>query len=281
MWEMIQAWIQINWIPITITIVAGYLALKFGVVILQNIIRRSVRYRAHGDVSDEDVKKRQDTLLSMFTAVFRVMVWLTVIFTILGRFGFDLAPLLAATGVLGLAVGFGAQSLIKDFISGLFIILENQYRVGDVVELDGAGGTVEQINIRTTIVRDNDGSVHYIPNGIVTHAINKTMGFAKINLAIAVKPQTDVDKMADIINQIGNDLAVDEKWAKKIIDAPHFLSIGSFSDTALEVKIIGKVQPSAQWGVTGELRKRLLSALKTHKIELANLPANAAVGKRK
>jgi small conductance mechanosensitive channel len=155
----------------------------------------------------------------------------------------------------------------------LFIILENQYRVGDVVEIDGAGGTVEQITTRSTIIRDADGSVHYIPNGNIQHTINRTMGFAKINMAIAVAPATDVDKLADIINDIGNKMAKDEKWQAKVIEAPHFLSIGSFTANALEVKIIGKTQPSAQWGVTAELRKRLLAAIKKQGIELAHLPA--------
>ncbi len=270
MWDAFVQWMGINWAPIVVAIVIGYLALRFGSMAIDGLIRRTVRYRAHGDISEEDVKKRQDTLVSMANAVWRVLVWLTVAFTILGRFGIDLAPLLAGASVLGVAIGFGSQSLIKDFLSGLFIILENQYRVGDVVQLDGASGTVEQISIRTTIVRDNDGSVHYIPNGMVTHSINKTMGFSKVNMSISVKPQTDVDKLADVINKVGTDMMKDAKWGKKIIDPPHFLSIGAFNDSTLEVKIIGKTQPTSQLSVTGELRKRLLLAFKTHKIDLAN-----------
>lgn len=267
--ENIQAWLQLNTLPILLIIIVAYAISKFGDAPLAGFIRRTVRYHAHGDTTEEDVKKRQNTLISMFVTLLRVVVWTVAIFSILARFGIDLTPLIAGASVLGVALAFGAQSLIKDFLSGMFIILENQYRVGDVVELDGAGGTVEHISIRTTVVRDNDGSVHYVPNGNVMHAINRTMGFAKVNLAIAVKPKTDIDKLADVINAVGTGMAEDEKWQKKILDAPHFLSIGTFSDTALEVKIIGKTQPSAQWSVSGELRKRLLAEFKKHNIELA------------
>ncbi|HET9412023.1 MAG TPA: mechanosensitive ion channel family protein [Candidatus Saccharimonadales bacterium] len=261
MWPSIQSWINENWVPIAIVIAVAILTRRFGTMVVGKIIRRAVRYRAHGDVNEEDVKKRQDTLISMLSTVLVVLVWLVAGFTILRRFGIDLTPLLAGASVLGVALGFGAQSIIKDFLSGLFIILENQYRVGDVVNLDGSDGRVEQITIRSTVVRDNDGSVHYIPNGTIAHSINRTMGFARLNLAIQVAPDTDVDKLAELINEIGAKIADEEKWRGKIIEAPHFQSISNFTPTTLEVKIAGKTQPSAQWNVTGEVRRRLLNAL--------------------
>lgn len=263
MWNQVSQWFSQNsWASILLIIVIAYFTRHFGGRVVEKIIRRTVRYRAHGDISEEDVKKRQDTLISMFTAVLQVIVWLVAIFTILDHyFNINLAPLLAGASVLGVAVGFGAQSLIKDFLSGLFIILENQYRVGDIVNLDGSDGRVEQITIRSTVVRDNDGSVHYIPNGTITHTINRTMGFARINLAIQVAPDLDVDKLAVLINEIGAKMSDEEKWRGKIIEAPHFQSISNFTPTTLEVKVVGKTQPSAQWNVTGELRRRILGAL--------------------
>jgi small-conductance mechanosensitive channel len=210
----------------------------------------------------------------MFSAILRVLVWLVAGFSII-RLIFpklDLTPILASASVLGVAIGFGAQTVIKDFLSGLFIILENQYRVGDVVEIDGAIGTVEQISLRSTIVRDNDGSVHYIPNGSIAHAINKTMGFAKINLAIEVASSTDVDALAKAINEVGDKLAKEEKWKARIMDPPHFLGIDAFNTSTLEVKIVGKTQPSSQWSVTGELRKRLVAAFKKEGIIATKIP---------
>ncbi len=229
-------------------------------MLLVSFIRRTVRYRAHGDLSEEDSKKRQDTLIGMFSAILGVMIWLIAVFSILRQF-IDLTPLLAGISVIGVAVGLGAQAIIKDFIAGLFVILENQYRVGDIVNLDGSDGRVEEFNIRSTVVRDNDGSVHYIPNGTITHSINRTMGYSRVNLTIEVDPDTDVDKLSLIINEIGAKMADEDKWRGKIIEAPHFQSISNFTPKTLEVKIVGKTQPSAQWNVSGELRRRLLTAI--------------------
>lgn len=283
MFESIQHWLASHWWPITLILILAYIARRFGDMALGGLIRRTVRYRAHGDLSEEDIKKRQDTLIIMSSTVLRVLVWLVAGFSLVNVLfapTIDLAPLLAGASVLGVALGFGAQTLIKDFISGLFIILENQYRVGDVVEIDGASGTVEQITIRSTILRDNDGSVHYVPNGNITHAVNRTMGFAKVNVVVTVKPDTDVDKLADIINELGQKLIQEEKWKDKILEAPRFQSIGSFSETALEVKIVTKTQPSAQWSVMAELRKRLLAVVKKQGITL-NLPEVVSNAKKR
>ncbi len=184
----------------------------------------------------------------------------------------DLTPFFASAGIVGIALGFGAQSLIKDFLSGLFIIAENQYRVGDIVDIEGATGTVERLTMRSTILRDNSGNVHFLPNGMVAHVINKTMGFSKVNFSLAVDPETDVDRLAAVIDEVGLKLSLDDKWKDKILEAPHFLNIGTISDLALEVTITGKTNPSQQWSVTGEMRRRLLKAFEKHKVVLAHIP---------
>ncbi|HSE29187.1 MAG TPA: mechanosensitive ion channel family protein [Candidatus Saccharimonadales bacterium] len=268
MWSEIQAWLAQNLLSIIFIIVGAFLFNKFVPALVAAVFRR-LRYRAHGDTSDEDVFKRQNTLISMFTAVLKVLVWVIAISTILGYFNIDLAPLIASAGIIGVAIGFGAQSLIKDFISGIFIILENQYRVGDNVELDGASGTVEQISVRTTVLRDTSGNVHYIPNGIVTHSINKSKDYSKVNLLVSVSPEADVDKLIEVVDRVGEKLAKDEKWSKKIIEPPHFYAVNSFSNTALEIKIIGKTRPAAQWSVSGELRKRILAEFKKQKFGIS------------
>jgi small conductance mechanosensitive channel len=271
MWNTIVDWFQANTIPIILILIISLLVAQFGTKFLALFIRRTVG-RIKTDNSEEDVKKRQDTLISMFSTLFKVLVWLTAGFTILRRMGIDLTPLLAGASVLGVALGFGAQSIIKDLLTGLFIIIENQYRVGDVVDIEGAAGSVEQITIRSTIIRDADGNVHYLPNGMVAHVINKTMGFSKVNFAIAVTADTDVDTLTTIINEVGEKLAGEKAWKDKVLEPPHFLNIGNFTDTALEARIIGKTPPSQQWAVTGELRKRLLVAFTKHNIKLAQMP---------
>jgi small-conductance mechanosensitive channel len=280
MWNVIADWFQANTIPIILIIIASFLVIQFGTRFLTLLIRRTVG-QIKTDTSEDDVKKRQDTLISMFGTLLKVLVWLTAGFTILRRMGIDLTPLIAGASVLGVALGFGAQSIIKDLLTGLFIIIENQYRVGDVVDIEGAAGSVEQITIRSTIIRDADGNVHYLPNGMVAHVINKTMGFSKVNFAIAVTADTNVDTLSEIINEVGEKLADEKAWKDKVMEPPRFLNIGNFTDTALEARIIGKTQPSQQWAVTGELRKRLLVAFTKHDIKLAQMPGVAMLAQNK
>ena len=268
LWDTTQTWFQDNGILILTVVLSAYIINRFGTMLLEAVIRRTVG-GLKNDLSEDDIKKRQDTLISMFSTLLKVLVWMVAGFTVLRRFGIDLTPLLAGASVLGVALGFGAQSLIKDFFAGLFIILENQYRVGDIVDLGGSIGSVEQITIRSTTVRDFDGNVHYIPNGSIAKVVNKTMGFSKVNISISVAPDTNVDKLAETINHVGEKMSQEDKWKARIIEPPHFVTINNFTDTALEIKINGKTQPSAQWAVTGELRRRLLTAFKKHKIDLA------------
>jgi len=280
MWSSIASWFQSNTIPIILIFVASYFIAQFGAQLLAVFIHRTVG-RIKTDISEDDVRKRQDTLISMFSTLLKVLVWLTAGFTILQRMGINLTPLLAGASVLGVALGFGAQSIVKDLLTGLFIIIENQYRVGDVVDIEGAAGSVEQITIRSTIIRDGDGNVHYLPNGTVSHVINKTMGFSKVNFAIAVTADTNVDELSELINEIGEKLASEKAWKDKVMEAPHFLNIGTFTDTALEARIIGKTQPSQQWAVTGELRKRLLAAFTKHGIKPAQMPGVPTLAAKK
>lgn len=274
MWASLQTWFATYWWQVLLIILGCWAARRGGDFIFERLVRRAVKYRADGRLASEDIKKRQDTLIALVDAIWRVLLWLVAIFTILRMIfpTLDLTPLVASAGVLGVAIGFGAQTLIKDFLSGVFIIIENQYRVGDVVEIDKAIGTVEHITMRSTVLRDNDGSVHYIPNGSISHAINKTMGFAKINVSIEVPASTDVDELSDVIDKIGAKMADEEKWKNRIMEPAHFLGIESFSTSTFEVTIVGKTQPTAQWSVTGELRRRLLAELKKEGVIAVKVP---------
>ncbi len=274
-----------NWFDIVVILAIGWLARHFGGAVITRVIKRIIR--KNSDMSDDDVKKRQNTLIGLL-----IVIWKIIVISIAGILifrqlfpGIDLTPVFASAGIVGIALGFGAQSIIKDFLSGIFIITENQYRVGDVVDLEGATGTVERLGIRTTMLRDADGNVHYKPNGNIVHVINKTMGFSKVNFTLAVDPETDIDTLANVINEVGEKMMIDDAWKEKLLEAPHFLNIGSFSQMSMDVTIIGKTQPSAQWSVTGELRRRLIRAFQKHNIKLAQLPnslwAQTPTGKKK
>ncbi|MBC7746439.1 mechanosensitive ion channel family protein [Pedobacter sp.] len=269
--EALFTWLEPRWFPVLVILAVVWLGRHFGGVVIDRLVRRAIRSTKFNDLSTDDIKKRQDTLISLFRVIWQVILTVVASFMLFEILfpQINLAPIFASAGIIGVAIGFGAQSLIKDFLTGIFIITENQYRVGDVVDLQGATGTVERITIRSTVLRDADGSVHYIPNGSIIHVVNKTMGFSKVNFTLAVNPETNVEELSEVINNVGNKLAKDEAWKDKILLAPQFVGISTFSDVKLEVTIVGTTQPSDQWSVTGELRRRLLRAFKRHNIELA------------
>lgn len=218
----------------------------------------------------KDLEKRQRTLASLFTNVWRILVVIGTAYYIFTLF-FDakaLAPLFASAGIIGVAFGFGAQSLVKDFLSGVFIISENQYRVGDIIEIEGFGGTVERIGVRSTVIRDVDGNVHYFPNGMVQHVINKTMGYSMARFSVSVSPDTDIDSVAKIIDEAGLKLAGEEVWKNRILEAPHFVMMGDFNATAVNLIVSGKTQPSDQWAVVAEMRLRLLEAFEQEGVNI-------------
>lgn len=235
----------------------------------------------------KDLEKRQRTLGGMFTNVWRIIVVVIALYFILQAIigkeqAFTLlAPLFASAGIIGVALGFGAQSLVKDFISGIFIISENQYRVGDVIEIEGFGGTVERIGVRSTVIRDVDGNVHFFPNGMVQHIINKTMGYSMARFTLAVAPDTDIDKVAKIIDKIGLKLASEEKWKDKVLEAPRYVMMGEFTATAINLIVSGKTQPSDQWSVTAEMRRRILEKFDQEGIEIGTIPVIPTTPKKK
>lgn len=263
-------------ITILFILIIGMLLYLIGGKIVERSVRRAVRSARHREWHKKDIEKRQKTLGSVAKSIWHIAVTLGIIYAILRDFIPDintlLAPLFASAGIIGVAIGFGAQSLIKDFISGLFIISENQYRVGDIVDIEGAAGTVERIGARSTVIRDVNGNVHYMPNGMITHVINKTMGYSMARFVVALNPASDIDKVVEIINTLGTDLAGEDKWKTKIIEPPEFVSLGELTGTSVEVIIAGKTQPSDQWAVIAEMRRRLLQTLESNGIELAVVP---------
>lgn len=218
----------------------------------------------------KDLEKRHKTLGGLFANVWRIIVVVIAGYAIFTHFFNDaaLAPLFASAGIIGVAFGFGAQSLVKDFLSGVFIISENQYRVGDIIEIDGFGGTVERIGVRSTVIRDVEGNVHFFPNGVVQHVINKTMGYSKVYFTITVAPDTNISTASDIINRIGEEISGEEKWQHKVIEPPHFDILGDFNASSISLVVSGKTQPSDQWALTAEMRRRILREFEKEHIEL-------------
>lgn len=239
---------------------------KFAHTIIAKAIRKAVV--SDKFISPEAEKKREDTLIAIFHQVFVIVVWTAAILMSLSELGINTAPLLAGAGIIGLAFGFGGQYLIKDLISGFFIILENQYRVGDVVCFGETCGLVEGVNIRTTILRDLDGTVHHVPNGEIKTTSNLSKYYSRVNLNIGISYNSDLEKVIKVVNKVGEDLAKDPEWRDTIIKPPQFLRVDDFADSAIIFKILGETKPIKQWDVTGELRKRLKIAFDKNQIEI-------------
>lgn len=259
-------WFNATGWKILIVLLVIYIGRKFGNLIISRGVRSAVE--AHRYASKTEEKQREDTLISILSTIFRVLLWIIGGMTILSTVGFDIAPLLASAGVLGVALGFGAQDLIKDFVAGLYIIMENHYRVGDVVSLDSTSGVVKRISLRETVLRDLDGNVHHIPNGSFDIATNMTFEYSQINLDVGVGYSTDLDKLEKVINKVGEELAKDKAWSEIIVEPPAFLRIDELGDSAIVAKVLGKTVPMKQWAVMGELRKRYKKAFDKEGIEI-------------
>ncbi len=242
----------------------AWLVRRFGAQLIIRAFHRTIREDLYPTRADRE--KRIRTLDALIHAVTRFGVYIVAGIMIVSELGVNTAPLLASAGILGIALGFGAQSLIRDFVSGIFIITENQYRVGDIIELDNTAGVVEAITIRTTVIRDLSGNQHHIPNGSIIRTTNMTMGFGGIDENIVVGNETDMPELIALINKIGAEMAEDPVFAKKIKEPPHFLRIISLNRGGIEVKIIGTTGASDSWDVKAELYSRLLPALRKAKI---------------
>lgn len=277
--------VEAHWMNLVGIVLVTLLAYFAGTRLVGIVVHKAVKGARHREWHKKDIEKRQKTLAGLFRTVWRIIVLAAFSFAVLNEFFPEiehfLAPLFASAGIIGVAIGFGAQSLIKDFLSGIFIISENQYRVGDIIDIEGASGTVERIGTRSTVLRDAEGNVHYFPNGIIQHVINKTMGFSMARFSLQVQPSTDIDTLTDIIDEIGVTLSKEKKWQDRILQAPAFVSIGDITGNSTEVIIAGKTQPSDQWAVTAEMRRRLHEAFEHNGIRLAVTPLPGATSKRR
>lgn len=268
--DMINQWMEKAGIAVTFTVLGAIIIYFIGSRLLSLIVKQAVKGKDRKQ-HRKDIEKRQRTLVALTLNIWRgvviVVAGLSIFKTLFPAI--DLSPVFASAGIVGIAVAFGAQTLVKDFLTGLFIVSENQYRVGDVVEINNAEGRVEQLGTRSTTLRDSNGDVHYIPNGSITHVVNKTMGYSRVKFTLSLAGDTDLDQAIGMINATGEELAEDAAWKRMIITPPTFESIETFSKSTIDVLITGKVQPSDQWRVTAEMRRRLLRTLSESDIQLS------------
>ncbi len=227
-----------------------------------------MKRKAQGEVGSPDRQRRLETLTNVTTASIRVVVWLIAGIYVLAFLGLDITPIIASASVVGLAVAFGAQSLVRDFFAGFFMLLEHQYSVGDVVDLGVANGTVEHISLRMTTLRDLQGTVHYVPNGLVQRVANKTKGWSRIVLEVGVSYGEDVDRVTEILREVLSELHADEELGREILEEPSVAGVQALGESRIDLRVMVKTQPGAQWGLARELRRRI-----KHRFDAEGIPA--------
>jgi len=254
----IATWLGPRSARIAFVLVVGFLIIRASARLIPPLIRRYLSHRTdpEGTIAGEALKREQ-TLSKALGGAINVLLATVMFFIILSELGINLAPLLAAAGVIGIAIGFGAQSLVRDFFSGLFILLEDQYRVGDVVRVGDTAGLVEEINLRRTVLRDLDFIVHTIPNGEVRVASNFTKEKSRVNLNISVAYKEDLDKVIATINTVGQGMSDDAYFGPLINDPLKVLRVDNFEQSGIAVKVVGETLPIRQWEVAGEFRRRI------------------------
>jgi moderate conductance mechanosensitive channel len=259
--DVINGWLEEKLPTLGFLVVLAVVLLLLTILLVPKAIYTAVR-NSRAEQTEDELKKRADTLTSVTVTTMQIAIIFIFILMIIPQVApnVSIAPMLTGAGVLGLAVGFGAQSVVKDVLAGLFIIMENQYRKGDVVRIAGETGVVEEINLRRTVLRDLDGVYHVVPNGEIKVSSNMTKQYSRVNLVVSVDYETDLDKANAVIDQVGRELAEDPKWKPCIVSPPKAIRVDNLGESGIDIRIQGDVKPSRQWDVSGELRLRLKKA---------------------
>jgi len=263
----VEDWLKVHGPPLGLLWGVGLALVLLATAAIPKGIEKAVQ-RSRGDQTEEEIKKRAETLSGVLVASSQAIIIAVIFFMMLSDIGLNIAPMIAGVGVVGIAIGFGAQSLVKDVISGLFILLENQYRRGDVVKIADTSGLVEDINLRRTLLRDLDGIVHSVPNGEIRVASNFTKGYSRVNLNISVGYNEDLDRAIAVINKVGKELAEDPAWSSQILKPPQVLRVDNLGDSGIDIKVTGDTMPIQQWAIMGELRLRIKKAFDREGIEI-------------
>lgn len=261
--ELVTSWLLSSGLRILAIVVLSLIVLRFSHVLSNKIFSVFVK----GDVEGE-TKKRADTLGSLLKYILLVAVSLTAFVMILGEFGIEIGPILAAAGVVGLAIGFGSQHLVQDIISGFFILLDDEIRVGDYVNIAGKGGVVERVNLRLTVLRDFSGNVHYVRNGLIDIVTNMTKDYSRYMFEIGVAYRENVDEVVEVIRLVDEELRGDEEYGPMILEPMEIMGLDQFADSALIIKARTKTQPIKQWKVAREFNRRLKIAFDERNIEI-------------
>jgi small-conductance mechanosensitive channel len=258
--------------PILVIVVVGLVAMRAARLFVRGIVRalfdREAKEGTAQELSAIELQKRSDTIEALGTRVTQAFIVVIVALMALEKLNVNVGPAIAGLGVVGIAVGFGAQSLVKDYFNGALILIENQFSIGDVVTIAEVTGTVEDLTLRRTTLRDLDGVVHTIPNSEIKVSANRTRTWARINQDVTIEHGTDVDRAIEVVDAVGRAMEADPIWKRRLLEPPRVERIESIGEYGVTLKILGSVRAVDQWSAGGELRKRLLAAFNEHGIPI-------------
>jgi moderate conductance mechanosensitive channel len=255
-----------------VLVVSTVLALWLSRRLVRGAVRALVNREATEGTAQElsaiELRKRSETLQSLADGLVRSLILVVAFVTALDKFGLNIGPAVAGLGVVGVALGFGAQSLVRDYLAGMFALIENHYSRGDVVKIADVTGTVEDFTLRRTTLRDIDGTVHIVPNGLIGVTSNLTRVWARINLDVTVVYGTDIDRLTEVVNELGRQMADEPAWKRRVMEAPRVERVEALGEYGVTLKILGTVRAGDRWSAAGELRKRVLAAFRANGIEM-------------
>ena len=263
LWEIVKLWLINHGLKILLILILMMIAMK-----VVKVFSRKIFDQFRGEDAGVEMRKRADTLSGIIQFIMGLVVMVIAIIMILGEFGIQIGPILAAAGIVGVAIGFGSQYLVQDVISGFFILLQDQIRVGDVVIIGGKGGLVEKVSLKNTVLRDLSGNVHFIRNGTIDVVTNMTKDFSQYVFEIGVAYRENVDEVIEVAKAVDEDLRNDEEYKDDILEPLEVLGLDKFADSALIIKARTKTRPIKQWRVAREFNRRLKIAFDEKGIEI-------------
>jgi small conductance mechanosensitive channel len=260
--ELVNKWLLTNGLRVLLIIILTFVALRLARFISIRIFPASKKEK------DPEFQKRANTLSSVIRYLLSIAILIVAAITVMGELGIEIGPILAAAGIVGLAVGFGAQNLVQDVISGFFILMEDQIRLGDVVQIADKGGLVERMTLRMVVLRDLAGNVHFVRNGQIQVVTNMTKEYGYYVFDIGVAYREDVDEVIEVVKQVDEDLRNDPAFKDDILEPIEILGLDQFADSAVVIKARTKTKPIRQWAVGREFNKQLKKAFDEKDIEI-------------
>ena len=261
---------------IVVIIIAAYVGLRLLRFAFNRLETVLIRAASAAEVIPGAATKRIRTLMSVLWTIVVGLVWFVAVLTTLGQIGVNVTPVLAGAGIVGLAIGFGAQNLVKDLVSGFFLILENQVRVGDVAVINGTGGLVEAISFRTIVLRDEAAVVHVFPNGSITTLSNMTKDWSAYVVSVNVAYKEDPDRVVDVMRRVADEMYTEPKYRSVMLEPIEIFGVDGFTDGSVTIKARLKTRPLEQFAIGREYRRRLKKAFDAEGIEM---PASQRAGR--